>query len=102
MSSPRVNRASGASIHASALMLRSRVGVSGRSSVWLGVSSTGRSSAGSALPASIDVLLEAGALGPDGGVVAVARQHESVGVEGREEALVDGPDDLVEVAARVA
>ena len=48
MSSPRWSRSSGASIHAVAGIDRSRVGVGGRSAVWTGVWSSGRSSAGRA------------------------------------------------------
>ena len=47
-SSPADSSARGASTHASAGMFRSRIGVSGRSAVWTGVSTKGRWSAGSA------------------------------------------------------
>src|SRR5262245_14859244 len=81
-------------------MLRSRIGVAGRSAVWTGVSSTGRSSAGRAArsPAPIDPLLQVRALLADGGVEAVAGQHVGAARQ-REELLVDRPDDGREVAA---
>src|SRR5438045_7296196 len=100
MSSPSPSSAAGASIQARAGMLRLRCGVAGRSTVWTGVRSVGRRSYGSALPASIDPLLQMRALGPDGGVVTVAGHDDRVVGQLREEALVDRPDDPVEVAAR--
>src|SRR5204862_3186466 len=100
MSSPTCSSASGASTHAPAGMLRSRWGVAGRSAVWTGVRSTGRWSYRRALPASIDPLLQMGTLGPDGRVVAVAGHDDRVVRDLREQALVDGADDAVEVAAR--
>ena len=48
MSSPERRSTSGASTHAEAGMFRSRMGVGGRSTVWTGVGSTGRWSAGRA------------------------------------------------------
>src|SRR5207244_8711395 len=99
MSSPRPLRTSGASIHARAGMLRSRWGVAGRSSVWSGVSSSGRSSyRRCGLPAAVDPLLQMGPLVADGRVVAVAGHHDHVGRKG-EEAVLDGADDRGEVAA---
>src|SRR6476620_6905406 len=50
MSSPSASRRAGASIHAAAGMLRSRIGVGGRSSVCTGVGSMGRLAAGIAPP----------------------------------------------------
>src|SRR3954453_18512481 len=49
------------------------------------------------LPAPLDPLVEVGALGADGGVEPVARQHEVVPGQ-RVEAAVDRLDDLVKVA----
>src|ERR1039458_8924964 len=51
------------------------------------------------LPAPIDPLLQVGLLDADGGVVAVAGQHDRGGGEGGEEALVERSDDAIEVAA---
>src|SRR5690606_30694068 len=107
MSSPRLNSAAGASSHASAGIRRSRTGVAGRSAVRTGVGSIGRSWEGRAdggrpSPATVDPLLEVGSLGADGGVVSVAGHDDGVGVECGEEALVDRPDDGVEVATREA
>src|SRR3954469_15735863 len=53
MSSPRCSSSGGASIQASAGMLRSRIGVGGRSAVCTGVGSMGRWSAGSAGPGMV-------------------------------------------------
>src|SRR4051812_13857976 len=95
----------GASTQAVAGMLRSRTGVGGRSAVWIGVSSSGRWSYFSAgpgtlcSPAPVDPLLEVWPLGADRRVVAVTRQHERVGRELGEQALVERCDDGGEVAA---
>src|SRR2546421_10303851 len=100
MSSPRCISSSGASIQARAGMLRSRWGVAGRSSVWTGVSSSGRSSyRRCGLPAAVDPLLEMGPLVPDGGVVAVAGHHDRVLRQLGEQAVLDGADDPGGVAA---
>src|SRR5207253_428197 len=100
MSAPRLRSSSGASTHARAGMLRSRCGVAGRSSVWTGVSSSGRSSyLRWGLPAAIDPLLEMGLLVADRGVVAVAGHDDGVGGEPGEEPVFDGADDGGEVAA---
>jgi uncharacterized membrane protein YfcA len=53
---------------------------------------------GPGLPAPVDPLLEVGALGADGGAVAVAGQHDGLGRQG-EQAGVEGLDDGGEVAA---
>src|SRR3954463_10864227 len=106
MSSPRCSNSSGASTQASAGMLRSRIGVAGRSAVWTGVGSMGRWSAGRAIrfapsPAPVDPLLQVRCLRPDRGVVAVARHHDVVRRERGEQPVLDRVDDLVEVAALV-
>src|SRR5436309_3338166 len=97
-SSPRCRSASGASIQARAGMLRSRCGVAGRSSVWTGVSSSGRSSyRRCGLPAAVDPLLEVRLLVADRGVVAVTGHDDRVRRQG-EQAVFDGTDDRGEVA----
>src|SRR4051794_25776911 len=96
---------SGASTHAVAGMLRSRTGVGGRSSVWIGVSSSGRwsyFSAGPGIPRSpapVDPLLQLRPFGADRRLVAVTGEHDRLRVELREEAVVDRADDRREVTA---
>src|SRR4051794_38224921 len=89
-------------------MLRSRTGVAGKSVVWTGVSSAGRSSYLSAtelpdpfpgLPAPVDPLLEVRGLVTDGRLITVAGQHHRVRRKLGEDPLLERADDRREVSS---